>query len=76
MPESAKASPVARGWRYWVPRVASAILVPVLILAIVEVTLRLTGVGFSTGLLVPCTLKGQPAACYNLFFPHSSFLQA
>ena len=73
MPESAKASPVARGWRYWVPRVASAILVPVLILAIVEVTLRLTGVGFSTGLLVPCTLKGQPAACYNLFFPAPFF---
>jgi tetratricopeptide (TPR) repeat protein len=66
-------SSAARGWRYWAPRVASAILVPVLILAIVEVTLRLTGVGFSTELLVPCTLKGQPAACYNLFFPAPFF---
>jgi tetratricopeptide (TPR) repeat protein len=65
--------PAEMGWRYWVPRVASAILVPVLILAIAEVTLPLTGVGFSTQLLVPCTLKGQPAACYNLFFPAPFF---
>lgn len=55
------------------PRIASAILVPILILVIVEVTLRLSGVGFSTELLVPCTLKGQPASCYNLFFPAPFF---
>jgi len=35
---------------------------------IVEVSLRIAGVGFSTSLLVPCTVKGVPASCYNLFF--------
>jgi tetratricopeptide (TPR) repeat protein len=28
----------------------------------------MAGVGFSTSLLVPCTVKGSPASCYNLFF--------
>ena len=73
MPESSEFARAVPKWRFWAPRIASAILVPVLILAIVEVTLRLTGVGFSTELLVPCTLKGQPAACYNLFFPAPFF---
>src|ERR1022692_2901032 len=62
------ASSAARGWRYWAPRVASAILVPVLFFGIVEAVLRFSGFGFSTELLIPCTLKGQPASCYNLFF--------
>lgn len=34
----------------------------------VEAGLRMAGVGFSTSLLVPCTVKGSPASCYNLFF--------
>src|ERR1700757_3441750 len=47
---------------------ASAVLVPVVVLLIVEVSLRIAGVGFSTNLLIPCTVKGSPASCYNLFF--------
>ena len=35
---------------------------------IVEAGLRMAGVGFSSSLLVPCTVKGSPASCYNLFF--------
>jgi tetratricopeptide (TPR) repeat protein len=35
--------------------------------------LRFSDVGFSPELLVPCTLQGQPAACYNLFFPAPFF---
>jgi tetratricopeptide (TPR) repeat protein len=55
-------------WRYWLPRIASAILVPVFFFGIIELGLRLSGVGYSTELLVPCKLNGSPASCYNLFF--------
>jgi len=53
--------------RLWL-QIAAAVLVPVVVLVIVEVSLRIAGVGFSTSLLVPCTVKGTPASCYNLFF--------
>jgi tetratricopeptide (TPR) repeat protein len=55
-------------WRRWAFPVASAILVPILLLAIVELALRVFDVGFPTSLTQPCTVKGQPANCYNLFF--------
>ncbi len=58
--------------RYW-PQIATAVLVPVLLLAVIEGALRLFAVGFPTELTVPCTVKGQPAACYNLFFPAPFF---
>jgi tetratricopeptide (TPR) repeat protein len=48
--------------------VAAAILVPLLILGFIELSLRIAGVGYSTDLLVPCTVRGTPASCYNLFF--------
>lgn len=48
--------------------VAVAILAPLLILGIIELSLRIAGVGYSTDLLVPCTVRGTPASCYNLFF--------
>ena len=47
---------------------AAATLIPLAVLVLVELVLRLAGVGFSTDLLVPCTVKGSPASCYNLFF--------
>src|SRR5579864_1040251 len=62
----------SRRKRYW-PQIATAILVPVVLLGAMEGALRWFGVGFSTDLLVPCTLKGQAAACYNLFFPAPFF---
>src|ERR1039457_221942 len=68
MPQSTESEPVVGRGRYWLPRIGSAILAPILFFGIVEMVLRFSGVGFSTELLVPCTLKGQPAACYNLFF--------
>ena len=61
--ETAAAKPSRR-----ILRVASAVLIPLIVLALVEGTLRLAGVGFSTNLLVPCTVKGASASCYNLFF--------
>jgi len=61
------------GWRLWLPRIASAILVPVFLLGAVELALRLFDVGYPTSLLQPCTIHGQPANCYNLFFPAPFF---
>src|ERR1700758_3667730 len=65
--EAAQAAPPAKR-RTWLLQIAAAVLVPVLVLVIVEISLRIAGVGFSTSLLVPCTVKGVPASCYNLFF--------
>src|ERR1019366_5098290 len=62
-----------RGWRFWTPRIATSVFVPVLLLGIAEVALRMIGVGFPTNLTVPCTVQGRPASCYNLFFPAPFF---
>jgi hypothetical protein len=66
------ATPV-RGWRFWAPRIAAWIFLPVLLLGIAEGALRLVGVGFPTDVTVPCAVQGRPAACYNLFFPAPFF---
>jgi tetratricopeptide (TPR) repeat protein len=55
-------------WRFWIPRLAAAILIPVLLLALTEGALRLFHVGYSTSLMEPCVVHGQPTSCYNLFF--------
>jgi tetratricopeptide (TPR) repeat protein len=54
--------------RQWLPRVAAAILIPVLVLGVVEIALRVVGVGVPTGVTLPCTVQGRPASCYNLSF--------
>ena len=54
-------------------RIATAILLPVLLLGLIEGGLRLFGVGFPTTLTIPCAVQGRPAACYNLFFPAPFF---
>jgi tetratricopeptide (TPR) repeat protein len=56
------------GHHHWVFLIATALFVPLLILGIVEASLRVAGVGYRTELLVPCTVQGSPASCYNLFF--------
>ena len=43
-------------------------MAPLLLLGLVEAGLRISGVGYSTALTVPCTVQGHPASCYNLFF--------
>ena len=63
----------SRPWRYWAPRIATPLFIPLLLLAVIEGALRLFDVGFSTDVTVPCTLKGRPASCYNLFFPAPFF---
>ena len=61
------------GWRYWTPRIATAVFAPLLLLIVLEAALRLFGVGFPTDVTVPCTVQGHAAACYNLFFPAPFF---
>ncbi len=63
----------ARGWRFWTPRLAASIFIPVLLLGLAEAALRVAGVGFPPDLTVPCTMQGHPASCYNLFFPAPFF---
>jgi tetratricopeptide (TPR) repeat protein len=70
--ERARAERLVHRRRHW-PQIASAILVPVLLLGLMEGALRLFGVGFPTDLTVACTLQGKSAACYNLFFPAPFF---
>lgn len=62
-----------RNWRRWALQAASAVVVPLLLLGVIEGALRLFGVGFPTELTVPCTVQGHAAACYNLFFPAPFF---
>lgn len=54
--------------RFWLPRIAFAIVAPILLLALVEGALRLFHVGHETGLMDSCTVHGQPTMCYNMFF--------
>lgn len=72
-PETANTEKPRRGWRYWAPRIATAAFIPVLLLGAIEGSFRLLNVGFPTDATVPCTLKGHPASCYNLFFPAPFF---
>ncbi len=51
----------------------AGIILALLSLGIAEGALRLFNVGFDTSLTVPCTMRDQPAACYNLFFPAPFF---
>jgi tetratricopeptide (TPR) repeat protein len=62
-----------RSGRYWVPRIAVAVLAPIALLVLLEGALRMFGIGFPTDLTTPCTLHGKAASCYNLFFPAPFF---
>jgi tetratricopeptide (TPR) repeat protein len=75
-PQITEAAPTIRSrrWSRWLAISATAVLVPVLLLAVAEVVLRLCGVGTPAGATRPCTDHGQPAYCDNqsfaaLFFP-------
>ncbi len=59
--------------RLWMAKIALVVLAPIFFFGAVELGLRLAGVGYSTDLTQPCTIHGQPASCYNLFFPAPFF---
>jgi len=73
MTDEAKTAGRARGAGYWAPRVAAAVVAPVILIVLIEGALRLFGVGFPTEITTPCTYKGKGASCYNLFFPAPFF---
>lgn len=52
----------------WPLRIVITVLAPLLLLALVEVGLRIGNVGFPTDVTTPCTVRGSAANCYNLFF--------
>ena len=64
---------VQKGLRFWAPRIAFAIIAPLVLLALTEGALRLFNVGFSTSLMESCTIHGRPSDCYNLFFASPYF---
>jgi tetratricopeptide (TPR) repeat protein len=66
-------TPVVPKFRRWLPQVASALLVPVLLLGMVEAGLRILGVGNDTSFTRPCTDHGAPGFCDNPFFPAAFF---
>ena len=55
-------------WRRWLAISATTILGPILLLAILEVGLRVIGVGTPTSAALPCTDHGAPAYCDNRSF--------
>jgi tetratricopeptide (TPR) repeat protein len=66
--EPAVAGVKTRATRTLLFRVVVSLFGPFLFLGIVEAGLRFAGVGYPTDVTVPCTLRGQAANCYNLFF--------
>ena len=61
------------GWRRWLPQIACAILIPVLLLGVTEVALRICGVGTLTSFTTPCMDQGQAAFCDNPAFTSTFF---
>ena len=77
--QSADAAPAVHK-RRWLLIAATAVLVPVLLLVLVEILLRVAGVGTPTGVMRSCTDQGQPAFCDNQafaapFFPPGTYRQ-
>ncbi len=53
---------------YWLPRIASALLVPILLFGLVEGALRLFGVGVALDPTRPCVVDGKATVCDNFAF--------
>lgn len=49
-------------------RMIMALCVPVVLIGLTEAGLRVFNVGYTTDVTVPCTIRGNLADCYNLFF--------
>jgi tetratricopeptide (TPR) repeat protein len=73
MPSSPDSFQAGSRFRYWAPRIAFSILLPLLLLALTEGALRFFNVGYSTSLMEPCSIQGHRSSCYNLFFPAPFF---
>jgi tetratricopeptide (TPR) repeat protein len=54
--------------RRWLLFSAVGIAITLMVMGLVEGSLRIAGIGYPTSLLTPCTVQGKAAFCYNLFF--------
>jgi len=75
MPDGAVMTPASTtrenksaGLRRGVLLALTTLIVPILLLGLLEGVLRVADVGYNPDLLIPCTVRGAPASCYNLFF--------
>jgi tetratricopeptide (TPR) repeat protein len=59
--------------KFWLSRVAVATVIPLLLLAMIELVLGALGVGTPTGATRPCVANGRAAACDNFFFTRAFF---
>jgi len=59
--------------RQWSLRIATAILVPGILLGAAETSLRISGVGTASSVTRPCTVGGRPAFCDNRWFAKQFF---
>ena len=57
----------------WLLLAAAGVLIPLVCVGAIEAGLRIANVGYDPSLLVPCTVNGSPASCYNLFFAATFF---
>src|SRR4051794_5357726 len=69
---------MSKSARLWVFRVATATVLPVLVLVAMEAALRLIGYGYPGTFTVPCGLNDREAFCDNdrftwQFFPAGAF---
>ena len=60
--------------RLWLFRIIAAVVIPILLVALLEVILGVTGYGFPASAFVKCTIKGRTVYCSNnkfgwRFFP-------
>ena len=54
--------------RVWVFRIIALVVIPVLFFGILEILLRVCGVGYPTGIAIPCQMEGQAVYCHNVKF--------
>ena len=59
--------------RLWLFRIVTAVAVPVLLVGLIEVGLRIAGVGFRPGFTVGCQVQGRDALCENPEFSQQFF---
>jgi len=55
-------------WRLWLYRLIAVIIIPLVVLGILEVSLRLIGYGYPASAMVETKLNGQRAYCNNFQF--------
>ncbi|MHC4805788.1 MAG: tetratricopeptide repeat protein, partial [Planctomycetota bacterium] len=56
------------GWRLWLFRIIALTVIPVLLLLLVELSLRVAGYGYPASAIIKCEVDGRDAYCDNVKF--------